>query len=68
MRHAADEVLLTIDSLGDNDPALIANPDLPARIQTGHPLNDADGTTFFGGSEVGYIDYPAAAQSEPMQV
>lgn len=27
--RAADEVLLTIDSLGDNDPALIANPDLP---------------------------------------
>jgi deoxyribodipyrimidine photo-lyase len=24
-----DEVLLTIDSLGDNDPALVANPELP---------------------------------------
>ena len=45
----------------------IANPDLPARLQTGQPLNDADGTTFFGGSEVGYIDYPVAAQSEPVQ-
>ena len=27
--RTADEVLLTIDSLGDNDPALSANPNLP---------------------------------------
>jgi len=31
VQNAAPEfVLLTIDSLGDNDPALLANPDLPA--------------------------------------
>lgn len=44
----------------------IANPDLPARLQTGQPLNDADGTTFFGGGEVGYIDYPVATHSDPV--
>lgn len=30
INSAASFVLLTIDSLGDNDPALAANPDLPA--------------------------------------
>lgn len=45
----------------------IANPDLPARLQTGQPLNDADGTTFFGGGEAGYIDYPVAAHSDPVE-
>lgn len=42
----------------------IANPDLPARLKAGVPLNNADGTTFFGGSEAGYIDYPVATHSE----
>lgn len=42
----------------------IANPDLPARLKAGVPLNNADGTTFFGGSEAGYIDYPIATHSE----
>jgi N-ethylmaleimide reductase len=39
----------------------IANPDLPARLQGNHPLNAADGDSFFGGDERGYIDYPALA-------
>lgn len=30
VNHAPDFVLLTIDSLGDDDPALAAHPDLPA--------------------------------------
>jgi N-ethylmaleimide reductase len=37
----------------------IANPDLPVRLRDGLPLNDADASTFFGGGEQGYIDYPA---------
>jgi len=36
----------------------IANPDLPERIRNGWPLNDYDRPSFFGGTEVGYIDYP----------
>ncbi len=36
----------------------IANPDLPERIRNGWPLNPYDRPTFFGGTEVGYIDYP----------
>lgn len=37
----------------------IANPDLPARLVQGAPLNTADPATFYGGNEKGYTDYPA---------
>jgi len=37
----------------------IANPDLVARFKAGAPLNAADPTTFYGGAEKGYTDYPA---------
>jgi N-ethylmaleimide reductase len=36
----------------------IANPDLPKRLQYGLPLNEYDRTTFYGGDEHGYTDYP----------
>lgn len=36
----------------------IANPDLPQRFNNGWPLNDYDRPSFFGGTEVGYTDYP----------
>jgi 2,4-dienoyl-CoA reductase-like NADH-dependent reductase (Old Yellow Enzyme family) len=37
----------------------IANPDLPARIKTGAPLNEPDPETFYGGGAKGYVDYPS---------
>jgi N-ethylmaleimide reductase len=36
----------------------IANPDLPARLRNGWPLNPYDRESFFGGTEIGYTDYP----------
>jgi N-ethylmaleimide reductase len=36
----------------------IANPDLPERLRNGWPLNPYDRETFFGGTQVGYTDYP----------
>jgi N-ethylmaleimide reductase len=36
----------------------LANPDLVARFAKNAPLNEADATTFYGGDEKGYIDYP----------
>ncbi|CAM2791583.1 alkene reductase [Pseudoalteromonas distincta] len=36
----------------------IANPDLPERIANNWPLNEADAATMYGGTEVGYSDYP----------
>ena len=37
----------------------ISNPDLPARLRRGAPLNPYDADTFYGGHEHGYTDYPA---------
>ena len=36
----------------------IANPDLPERLRKHLPLNRYDRATFFGGTEIGYTDYP----------
>ncbi|EEA02431.1 NADH:flavin oxidoreductase/NADH oxidase [Burkholderia sp. H160] len=36
----------------------IANPDLPARLKLGAPLNHHDRATFYGGGATGYVDYP----------
>ncbi len=36
----------------------LANPDLPARFAQGAPLNAPDPSTFYGGGEKGYTDYP----------
>ncbi|MEU1281088.1 alkene reductase [Streptomyces sp. NPDC005805] len=37
----------------------LANPDLPARLRAGGPFNTPDPSTFFGGGDQGYTDYPA---------
>ena len=39
--------------------ALIANPDLPARLRLSLPLNAYDRPTFYGGDARGYTDYQA---------
>ncbi len=39
----------------------LANPDLPARWQTGADLNEPNPDTFYGGGAEGYTDYPALA-------
>ena len=41
----------------------LANPDLPARIRKGGPYNDLRHVGVYGGSDVGYLDYPALALS-----
>lgn len=43
---------------------IIANPDLVARFQQDVPLNNWDHSTFYGGDERGYTDYPTLAESE----
>ncbi len=42
----------------------IANPDLPRRLRIGAPLNAYDRSTFYGGGEHGYVDYPSL-QEQP---
>jgi len=39
----------------------LANPDLPERFRLNVPLNTPDESTFYGGAEKGYTDYPALA-------
>ncbi|MET4480089.1 alkene reductase [Bradyrhizobium sp. F1.13.3] len=40
----------------------IANPDLPERLRADAPLNVDDPTTYYGGGEKGYTDYPSLEQ------
>ena len=58
-RERASEALSSgaADLLSFRVPFL-ANPDLPARFAQGAPLNVADPSTFYGGDEKGYTDYP----------
>ncbi len=43
----------------------LANPDLPERFALSAPLNRPDQSTFYGGGEKGYTDYPYLAIEEP---
>ncbi|MGM0450197.1 MAG: alkene reductase [Pseudomonadota bacterium] len=43
---------------------IIANPDLVERFKRDAPLNEWDHTTFYGGDERGYTDYPTLAESQ----
>ena len=45
----------------------IANPDLPERLRAGGPFNVDDPTTYYGGGEKGYTDYPSLAQDRGEQ-
>jgi N-ethylmaleimide reductase len=42
----------------------VSNPDLVDRIRTGTPLTEPVRETLFGGSAVGYIDYPQRALND----
>lgn len=43
--------------------AFLANPDLVERLRAGAPLNAPDRSTFYGGGERGYTDYPSLETS-----
>lgn len=47
-----------VDAIAFGVPFL-ANPDLPRRLELGAPLNPPDFSTFYGGAEKGYTDYPS---------
>lgn len=52
---AIDEGIADLVAFG---ASYLANPDLPARLENGWPLNEADQDSFYGGGEKGYTDYP----------
>jgi N-ethylmaleimide reductase len=43
--------------------AFLSNPDLPERLRRDLPLNAHDRSTFYGGAERGYTDYPPLVSS-----
>ena len=45
---------------------VLANPDLPERFAEGAPLNVPDASTFYGGDERGYTDYPTRDAVAPV--
>jgi N-ethylmaleimide reductase len=52
---AIEEGLTDLISFGQ---LFISNPDLPARLLTDGPYNEAHPATFYGGAAEGYTDYP----------
>lgn len=62
---AAEADALIISGLADAvafGRPFIANPDLVARFAAGAELNTPDRSTFYGGEEKGYTDYPTMEQ------
>jgi N-ethylmaleimide reductase len=43
----------------------VSNPDLVRRLEVGAPLAAGDRSTFYGGGEKGYVDYPALSADTP---
>ena len=60
-RASADQSLRGGADLVAFGRLFIANPDLPRRLRKGAPLNAPDRSTFYGGNDKGYTDYPALA-------
>lgn len=42
---------------------VLANPDFVTRLKRNAPLNAADHTTYFGGTDKGYVDYPIMSEA-----
>ena len=42
---------------------VLANPDFVERLESDGPMNPADPSTYFGGDDKGYIDYPTLADA-----
>jgi N-ethylmaleimide reductase len=55
----AEAALKEGDDLVAFGKPFISNPDLVRRLREGAPLNPWDKSTFYGGGEKGYTDYPA---------
>jgi 2,4-dienoyl-CoA reductase-like NADH-dependent reductase (Old Yellow Enzyme family) len=59
-KEIADELLeRDLSDLFGFGTLFISNPDLPERLKNDWPLTPPDKTTFYGGDERGYTDYPA---------
>ncbi|NYI99661.1 N-ethylmaleimide reductase [Nocardioides thalensis] len=61
-RAEAERLLASGADLVALGRAFLANPDLVARFRMGAPLNDIRPEHFYGGADVGYLDYPALTE------
>lgn len=62
-RELADEALASgYADLVAFGRTFLANPDLPARLASGAPLNPVDSARVYGGAAEGYTDYPALSR------
>ena len=52
--------LAELESYGQT---VLANPDFVERLESDGPMNPADPSTYFGGDDKGYIDYPTLAEA-----
>jgi N-ethylmaleimide reductase len=63
LREMADQALVDGADLIAFGKSFIANPDLGARLKQNGPYNTPDRNTFYGGTTVGYTDYPTLVTS-----
>lgn len=54
-----DDVASDLADLEAYGQMILANPDFVERLQAHAPFNEVDRSTFFGGTEKGFTDYPA---------
>jgi len=59
--HVGVDIASGLADLESYGQMILANPDFITRLKTNAPMNEADRSTFFGGTAQGYIDYPALA-------
>ena len=62
-----DELRLIDDGTADlisYGALFLANPDLPRRLSRGGPFNKPRPATFYGGTDIGYTDYPPLSDAE----
>jgi N-ethylmaleimide reductase len=62
-----DELRLIDDRTADlisYGALFLANPDLPRRLSRGGPFNKPRPATFYGGTDIGYTDYPPLSDAE----
>jgi N-ethylmaleimide reductase len=59
MGYSSEEAASAIQAgLLDAVAFVLANPDLPARVKAGAPLNVPNASTFYTPGAKGYTDYP----------
>ncbi|MEV7344671.1 alkene reductase [Streptomyces sp. NPDC093544] len=64
-----EQLALVVDGTADMvsfGALFLANPDLPRRLAEGGPFNTADPSTYYGGDDRGYIDYPFLDGAQPV--